>query len=90
MLTFLVDLERLYLPLIFIQKIKFAVWIQPLRSEHSKRLVSTVNCHNWCAKRPQEKLKTMIMQNLGVTNKKHYGMLWFFLEWSSAFFAQNI
>ena len=24
----------------------------------------------------------MLMQNLGVTNKEHYGMLWYFLEWS--------
>ena len=31
---------------------------------------------------PQEKLKTMLMQNLGVTNKYHYGMLWYFLEGS--------
>ena len=31
---------------------------------------------------PQEKLKTMLMQNFGVTNKEHYGMLWYFLEWS--------
>ena len=31
---------------------------------------------------PQEKLKTMLTQNLGVTNKEHYGMLWYFLEWS--------
>ena len=23
------------------------------------------------------------MQNLGVTNKEHYGMLWYFLEWST-------
>ena len=30
----------------------------------------------------QEKLKTMLMQNFGVTNKEHYGMLWYFLEWS--------
>ena len=30
----------------------------------------------------QEKLKTMFMQNFGVTNKEHYGMLWYFLEWS--------
>ena len=30
----------------------------------------------------QKKLKTMLMQNLGVTNKEHYGMLWYFLEWS--------
>ena len=24
------------------------------------------------------------MQNFGVTNKEHYGMLWYFLEWSIA------
>ena len=30
----------------------------------------------------QEKLKTMLMQNFGVTNKERYGMLWYFLEWS--------
>ena len=30
----------------------------------------------------QEKLKTMHMQYFGVTNKEHYGMLWYFLEWS--------
>ena len=36
---------------------------------------------------PQEKLKTMLMQNFGVTNKQYYGMLWYFLEWSIAFFA---
>ena len=24
----------------------------------------------------------MIMQNFGVTNKEHYGVLWYFLEWS--------
>ena len=30
----------------------------------------------------QEKLKTMLMQNFGVRNKEHYGMLWYFLEWS--------
>ena len=29
---------------------------------------------------PQEKLKTMLMQNFGVKNKEHYGMLWYFLE----------
>ena len=28
------------------------------------------------------KLKTILMQNFGVTNKEHYGMLWYFLEWS--------
>ena len=26
--------------------------------------------------------ETMLMLNFGVTNKQHYGMLWFFLEWS--------
>ena len=26
----------------------------------------------------QEKLKTMVMQNFGVTNKEHYGILWYF------------
>ena len=25
----------------------------------------------------QEKLKTMLMQNFKVTNKEHYGMLWY-------------
>ena len=30
----------------------------------------------------KKKLKTMLMQNFGVTNKEHYGMLWYFLEWS--------
>ena len=25
-----------------------------------------------------------VMQNLGVSNKEHYGMLWYFLEWSIA------
>ena len=29
---------------------------------------------------PQEKLKTMLMQNFGVKNKEHYGVLWYFLE----------
>ena len=24
----------------------------------------------------------MLMQNFGVTNKEHYEMLWYFLEWS--------
>ena len=32
----------------------------------------------------QEKLKTMLMQNFGATNKEHYGMLWYFLERSIA------
>ena len=39
---------------------------------------------SWELKLPQEKLKTMVMQNCGVINKEHYGMLWYFLEWSIA------
>ena len=31
---------------------------------------------------PEEKLKTMIVQNFGVTNKERYGMLWYSLGWS--------
>jgi len=38
---------------------------------------------------PQEKLKTMLMQNFGVTNKERYGMLRYFLEWSISFVAYN-
>ena len=37
---------------------------------------------SWELKWSQEKLKTMLMLNFGVTNKEHYGMLWYFLEWS--------
>ena len=37
---------------------------------------------SWEFKWPQEKLKTMFMQNSGVTNKECYGMLRYFLEWS--------
>ena len=42
--------------------------------------ISIVFSFSWEFKWPQEKLKTMLMQNLGVTNKEHYGMLWYFLE----------
>ena len=38
---------------------------------------------SWELKWPQEKLKTMLMQNFGVTYKECYGMLWYFLEWSA-------
>ena len=27
----------------------------------------------------------MLMQNFGATNKEHYGMFWYFLEWSITF-----
>ena len=32
---------------------------------------------------PRETEK-MLMQNFGVTNNEHYGMLWYFMEWSIA------
>ena len=35
---------------------------------------------SWGHFNSKEKLKTMPMQNFGVTNKEHYGMLWYF--WS--------
>ena len=34
----------------------------------------------WELKWPQEKLKTILMQNFGVTKKEHYGVLWYFLH----------
>ena len=37
---------------------------------------------SWELKWLREKLKTMHIQIFGVTNKEHYGMLWYFLEWS--------
>ena len=37
----------------------------------------------------QEKLKTILMQNFGVTNKEHYGVLWYFLEWSIDHFPSS-
>ena len=46
-------------------------------------LQSVTNLGSKCNQTPlnsQEKLKTMPMQNFGVTNKEHYGMLWYF--WS--------
>ena len=44
--------------------------------------------HKYCLqfllgiKMAQEKLNTMLMLNFGLTDKQHYGMLWYFLEWS--------
>ena len=32
----------------------------------------------------------MLMQNFGMTNKEHYGMLWYFLEWSIKTFIENV
>ena len=31
----------------------------------------------------------MRIQNFGVTNKEHYGMLWYFLEWSIAYMLKD-
>ena len=47
-----------------------------------KICISIVFSFSWELKWPQEKLKTMLIQNFGVTSKEHYGMLWYFLEWS--------
>ena len=30
----------------------------------------------------------MLMQTFGVTNKGHYGKLWYFLEWSIVFYLK--
>ena len=35
---------------------------------------------SWELKWPQEKLKTMLAQNFGVTNKEYYSMLWHLLH----------
>ena len=47
-----------------------------------KFCISIVFSFFWELKLPKEKLKTKLVQNFGVTNKEHYGMLWYFLEWS--------
>ena len=49
---------------------------------HPKFCISIVLSFSWELKRPQEKLKTMLMQTFGVTNKENYGMFGYFLEWS--------
>ena len=45
----------------------------------TKFCMSIVFIFCWQLKWPQEKLYTMLMQNFVVTNKEHYGMLWYFL-----------
>ena len=47
-----------------------------------KVCISIVFSFSWAHFNSQEKLKTMRIQNFGVTNKEDYGMLWYFLEWS--------
>ena len=45
---------------------------------HPKFCISIVFHFSWGHFDSQDKLKTMLMQNSGVTNKEHYGMLWYF------------
>ena len=47
-----------------------------------KFCISIVFTFSWELKWPQEKLKTMLMQNFGVRNEEYYGMLLYFLKWS--------
>ena len=42
---------------------------------HAKFCINIVFSFSWGHFNSQEKLKTMLMQNFGVTNKEHYGML---------------
>ena len=53
-----------------------------LFSCHPTFCISIVFSFTWGHFNSQEKLKTMLMQNFGVTNKEHYRMLWYFLGWS--------
>ena len=46
-----------------------------------------MHVQSWDHFNPQEKLNTMLMQNFGVTNKEHYGMLWYI--WSDQFIGQK-
>ena len=41
--------------------------------------IETLTQATWVLQPSQEKLKAMLMQNFGLTNKEHYGMLWYFL-----------
>ena len=50
-----------------------------------KVCIRIVISFSWQLKWPQEKLKTMLMQNFGVKKKEQYGMSWYFLEWSIVF-----
>ena len=50
---------------------------------HPKFCISIVFSFSWGHFNSQEKLQTMLMPNVGVTNKEHYGMLWQF--WSGQY-----
>ena len=61
---------------------------------HPKFCISIVFSFSWGHFNSQEKLKTMLMQNFGVTNcyKEHYGMLWYFWSgqlWSCTHFGHS-
>ena len=56
---------------------------------HPKVCISSVFSFSWELKWPQEKLKIMLIQNFGVTNKEHYGMFCFFLYWSMSEYRQT-
>ena len=47
-----------------------------------KFCVCIVFSFSWGHFNSQEKLTTMLMHNFGMSNKEHYGMLWYFLGWS--------
>ena len=49
---------------------------------HPKICISIVFSFSWGHFNSQEKLKTMLMQNVWVTNKEYYGILLYFLKWS--------
>ena len=55
---------------------------------HPKLCISIVFSFSWELKWPQEKRKTETENNAYAKfwgdKKEHYGMLWYFLEWSSA------
>ena len=54
---------------------------------HPKFSISIVFSFSWGHFNSQEKLKTKLMQNFGVTNKEHYGMLWYF--WSGQLYKRT-
>ena len=69
----------LYWPL---QK-KTITYHNTLRLSPPKFCISINFSFSWCHLNSQEKQKTTLMQNFGVTSKEHCGMLWYFLEWST-------
>ena len=54
------------------------VWLLMLFVWHPEIFHKYCLSFSWELKLPEEKLKTMLTQNFGVTNKEHYGVLWYF------------